>query len=267
LSTDYAALKARMSWMWSLGDYTRLAVLLEPHAESLAAACALRPGVAVLDVAAGNGNFAIAAARSGADVTASDLTPNMVELGRKRSEAAGLPITWVDGDAEDLPFPDSSFDVAASVFGAMFAPRPERVTAELFRVVRPGGLVAMVNYGPQGFLGRLAGVLSSLSAPSAVDLPSPFLWGDEREVRRRFERASSVQTTARTLRFEFESYESWLAFWEATNGPQAAIKTLLPPAAYEHLLQAMARLAAELNQASDGRLVLDSSCLQVLARR
>jgi ubiquinone/menaquinone biosynthesis C-methylase UbiE len=256
-----------MSWMWSLGDYTRLAVLLEPHAESLAAACDLRPGMAVLDVAAGNGNFALAAARRGASVTASDLTPRMVELGRARSEAGGLPITWVEGDAEELPFPDSSFDVVASVFGAMFAPRPDRVAAELFRVVRPAGLVAMANYGPVGFFGRLAGVLSSLSAAAAVELPSPFLWGDEHELRRRFERASSIETKSLTLRFEFESYESWLAFWEATNGPQVAIKTLLPRPAYEQLLQAMARLVAYLNQTTDGRVVLDSSCLQVLARR
>jgi ubiquinone/menaquinone biosynthesis C-methylase UbiE len=253
--------------MWSLGDYTRMAELLEPYAESLAEASDLRPGLAVLDVAAGNGNFALAAARRGARVTASDLTPHMVELGRARSEATGLPATWVEGDAEDLPFPDSSFDVVASVFGAVFAPRPELVASELFRVVRPGGLVAMANYSPEGFLGRLFEMLSTISGPAPMDLPSPFLWGDEREVRRRLGRASSIETKTRMLRFEFESYDSWLAFWEQSNGPQVAIKTLLPPAAYERILEATARLLAELNQSQDGRLVLDSGYIQVLARR
>src|SRR5438445_9244037 len=117
--------------MWSLGDYARLAEALEPHAEALADACAIHPGTSVLDVAAGNGNFAIAAARRGATVIASDLTPRMVELGRARSESEGLAIEWQEADAEELPFETDRFDVVVSVFGAMFAPQPERVAAEL----------------------------------------------------------------------------------------------------------------------------------------
>src|SRR5690348_11874920 len=128
--------------------------MLEPEAIVLARRC-VRPGMQVLDVAAGNGNFALEAARIGADVTASDLSPRMIELGEARSSAEGLRITWAEGDAEALPFPSSSFDVAASVFGAMFAPRPELVAAELFRVVKPGGVVAMMNYGMGGFFAQL----------------------------------------------------------------------------------------------------------------
>jgi ubiquinone/menaquinone biosynthesis C-methylase UbiE len=151
LSEPLDKLKEGMRWMWSLGDYPRLAKVLEPHAEALARACRIRPGATVLDVAAGNGNFAVAAARRGAIVTASDLTPRMVELGRTRSAAGGWHIEWAEADAEQLPFGDASYDLVASVFGAMFAPRPHLVASQLFRVVKPGGLVAMANYGLAGF--------------------------------------------------------------------------------------------------------------------
>ena len=192
-----------MRWMWSLGDYSRVAELLESHAEALADACQIRPGASVLDVAAGNGNFAVAAARRGADVTASDLTPRMVELGRARTAADGSEIEWTEADAEQLPFADAGYDIMASVFGAMFAPRPQLVASEMFRVVKPGGLVAMANYSPGGYLGRLSNLIRSFSNRPALDPPSPFEWGDEDEVRRRFARlARSIDVDHRLLSFE-----------------------------------------------------------------
>ena len=127
----YARMKEATKWMWGLGDYREVATHLEPHAQALAHRADVRPGMEVLDVAAGNGNFAIAAAERGARVT----------------EAAALGIQWQEADAEELPFANDRFDVVASVFGAMFAPRPERVAAELFPVARPDGVVAMANYG------------------------------------------------------------------------------------------------------------------------
>src|SRR5712692_3754075 len=151
-----------MRWMWSLGDYSRLAEVLEPHAEALADACDISRGATVLDIAAGNGNFALAAARRGATVTATDITPRMVELGRARTAAVGN-MTWHEADAEHLPFPDASYDVVASVFGAMFAPQPQLVSPEMFRVARPGGLVAMANYSPGGYLGRMSALIGSFS--------------------------------------------------------------------------------------------------------
>ncbi len=171
-------MKDAMKWMWSLGDYRELAERLEPHAEALAAACGIRPASEVLDVAAGNGNFAAAAARRGARVTACDLTPRMVALGRERSQAEGLAIQWLEADAEDLPFPDDRFEVVASVFGAMFTPQPERVAAELFRVARPGGRVAMANYADSGFLGRISELLAGYAPPRPAEMASPFAWGD-----------------------------------------------------------------------------------------
>src|SRR5579872_129524 len=202
-AADVDRIKQGARWLWSQGDYPTLARMLEPEAVTLAERC-VSAGMSVLDVAAGNGNFAIAAARRGGRVTATDFAPRMVELGRERSSREGLDITWLEADAESLPFPAAAFDVAASVFGAMFAPRPELVTAEMFRVVRPGGTVAMANYGSDGYLGRLSVLIGRFSTPAAVDLPSPFLWGDAMEVRRRLQpHASAVEVQPRTLRYEY----------------------------------------------------------------
>ena len=257
-----------MRWMWSLGDYYRLAKVLEPHAEALAGACTIRPGTTVLDVAAGNGNFALAATRRGAIVTASDLTPQMVELGRARSAAGGSHIAWTEADAEQLPFTDASYDIVASVFGAMFAPRPALVASELFRVAKPGGLVAMANYSPGGFLGRLSDLIASFSTRPTLELPSPFLWGDEDEVRRRFARlAASIVVTHRRLTFESSSVEAFLKFWEETNAPQNALKTMLPPEVYQSLLTAWRALAEELNESTGGRVKVSSPNILVLARK
>lgn len=257
-----------MRWMWSLGDYSRLAAVLEPHAEILADACDIRAGTTVLDVAAGNGNFALAAARKGAMVTASDLTPQMIELGRARSSAAGMNIEWTEADAEQLPFSDDSFDVVASVFGAMFAPRPKLVASELFRAVKPGGLVAMANYAPGGFLGRLSELMASFSARPALDLPSPFLWGDADEVRRRFANtADSIDVRHRLLSFESSSVEGLLKFWEETNAPQNALKEMLPADAYQKVVAAFVTLVEQLNESTDGSVKVSSPYILVLAKR
>ena len=154
------------------------------------------------------------------------------------------------------------------MFGAMFAPTPERVASELFRVLKPGGLVAIANYSSRGFLGRLAALAATFSPPASVEMPSPFLWADPDEVRRRFRGlASSIDTAPRTLTFEFESFERWLEFWEQTNPPQIAFKTILPPEVYRQLLNEMGRLVKEWNREKEGRVVLDSTYIQVLARK
>jgi SAM-dependent methyltransferase len=254
--------------MWSLGDYRDLARYLQPHAEALAVAADIRPGMEVLDVAAGNGNFAIAAAQRGAHVTASDLTPKMIELGEARTVAEGLDIAWQAADAEQLPFDDARYDVVASVFGAMFAPRPERVAAELFRVVKPGGIVAMANYAHEGFLGAFADLLVrySLAPPGGAELPSPFEWGDPIEVRRRFNsKTSSLRLERRTVRFAFPSVDVGFAFWERTNPPLMALKTMLPPERYQLLRTEGAGLMQTMNTATDGTLALDSEYLSVIA--
>jgi ubiquinone/menaquinone biosynthesis C-methylase UbiE len=268
LSSPDDQLKEGMRWLWSLGDYARLAEVLEPHAEALAHACKIPRGATVLDVAAGNGNFAAAAARRGAIVTASDLTPHMGELGRARSAAGGSRVEWAEADAEQLPFADAGYDIVASVFGAMFAPRPQLVASELFRVAKPGGLVAMANYSPGGFLGRLSDLLASFSRRPALELPSPFEWGDENEVRRRFARhAATIEVTHRRLAFEFSSVEDFLEFWEDTNAPQNALKAMLPPEVYQQLVAAEWTLVEEMNESTVGGVKVSSPYILVLAKK
>ena len=253
--------------MWAQGDYSAVAQLLEPGAIELAGACGLTHGMRVLDVAAGTGNFALAAARTGARVTACDFTPHMIELGRARSEAAGRDVEWVSGDAEDLPFADGSFDVVASVFGAMFAPRPELVASELFRVCRDGGLVAMANYSWDGFLGGMAKLFEKYSQRLAFELPSPFEWGIPDVVRRRFARfARDVDVRSDRLTWTFASVDEGLEFWERTNGPTFALKATAPPDRYAAFLEDARALMAGLNTSTVGGLELTSSYLLVVAR-
>jgi 2-polyprenyl-6-hydroxyphenyl methylase/3-demethylubiquinone-9 3-methyltransferase len=253
-------LKAATTWMWSLGDYTEVAPLLEPCAIKLADECAIEPGAAVLDVAAGNGNFALAAAARGAKVLATDLTPRMLELGRARTEAAGVDIEWREGDAEALPVPDASFDVVASVFGAMFALRPEVVAREMFRVCREGGVVAMANYSWTGFLGDYAKLLSRYSRPAPVPLPAPFEWGDPEVVRQRFAGlASDLELRPETLTMRFASPDVRLAFWERTNGPTIALRSMLPPERYAEFRADAVELM--------GGSILKTAYLVVLARK
>jgi SAM-dependent methyltransferase len=263
-----ARLKAATTWMWSQGDYAAVAPRLEPCAIKLAEACGVAPGMAVLDVAAGNGNFALAAAARGGAVIAIDLTPRMVELGRARTEAAGTAVDWRVGDAEELPLPDGGFDVVASVFGAMFAPRPDRVAAELFRVCRPGGLVAMANYGWDGFLGATSKLLSRYSNRLPFELPSPFEWGDASTVRRRFDGlASSDDIQPDTLTMTFDSLDAGVEFWERTNGPMIALRATIEPERYAECRRELRGLMDTMNASRDAGVTLTSSYLRVVARR
>ena len=246
--------------MWSLGDYSQVSPHLEACAQELAEVCEITTSTAVLDVAAGDGNFALAAARFGARVTACDYAPRMLELGRARTDSSGVEVTWVEGDAEELPFPDGSYDLVSSVFGAMFAPRPEIVAAELFRVCGPGGVVAMANYGWDGFLGDYAKLLARYSSPPPFDLPSPFEWGEAEVVNARFARfASSVELQPRQFTLEIGTGVKAFEFWERTNGPTIALRSVITPDRYESFRAEAVELM--------GRSPLTSSYLIVLARR
>jgi ubiquinone/menaquinone biosynthesis C-methylase UbiE len=263
---DYQRLKAAQRWMWSLGDYLEVAPRLEACAHILAEACDIRSGVRVLDVAAGTGNFAVAAARRGAVVTAVDFTPSMIEAGRARTRAEGAAVEWLEADAEDLPFADTAFDVVASVFGAMFAPRPARVAAELFRVARPGGTVGMANYSSSGYLGRLGELMSAYAPAAPAGLPSHFAWGDPVEVEPRFDGlAGSLRTERRTLTFKFDSEAERGEFWSRTNGADMALREMLPPERHQEMRAAASRLTDELNGAAAGRVILDSGYTVVVA--
>jgi ubiquinone/menaquinone biosynthesis C-methylase UbiE len=261
-------IKDSQKLMWSLGDYRELARQFEPTAIALVEACGIGPGMEVLEVAAGTGNLAVAAARRGARVVATDLTPRMVELGRERSAAEGLDIEWLEADAEDLPFEDGRFDVAASTFGAMFAPRPQVAAAELFRVVRSGGTVGLANWTPQGFLGRQIDLASSYAPAPPGEIPSPLAWGEPEVVQERLtELAVSVELQPRMASTRFDSKQAAREFQERYNGPLIALRNLLPPERYSVLMTQLDELVDQFNRATDGTVAIDAEYLLVVASK
>jgi SAM-dependent methyltransferase len=265
---DFEAVKKRSAHVWGLGDYARLAEMLESAAQSLVDACAVSAGQEILDVAAGNGNFAVLAAREGAGVVALDISPGQVERGRSRSEAEGLSIDWVEGDAEDLPFEDERFDCVGSVFGAMLAPRPELAAREMFRVVRPGGTVGMANWTKEGFQARLFGLFASYS-PVSDELPRPTdTWGTEELVRSHFDGlAGSVSIEREAMRWEGESAAAMFDRMGSIAGPQAALKQALPPERWEELGREAVELIEEAAVRTDGGIAVDGEYLVVVAHK
>jgi SAM-dependent methyltransferase len=178
--TADAELKARHRAMWASGDYPSMVeTWLLPLGRRLVEACAIAPGMRVLDVAAGTGNASLPAARAGAEVTASDLTPELLEAGRRRAEAAGLTLDWVEADAEHLPFEDASFDVVISAIGAMFAPHHQQTADELLRVCRPGGTIGLLSWTPEGMIGSLLRTIGPFAPPPPPGAQPPPLWGRE----------------------------------------------------------------------------------------
>jgi ubiquinone/menaquinone biosynthesis C-methylase UbiE len=267
MSVDFDQIKEGAKAMWSLGDYRVLAKYLEPAARDLVEACGISPKDDVLDVAAGNGNCAIAAARMGARVVASDLTPAQVELGRARTAAEGLDIDWTEADAEDLPFGAGRFDCVTSVFGAMTAPRQETVASELFRVVKPGGTVGMANWTQESFMKKMGDVGSKYSPLPPPGVPDAFRWGEEEAIRSLFEGlASSIELDRRSLTWEYESWDEMRRVGESFGGTVMA-KRMLPPEAFDQMNKDFEALFGELNRATDGRVVIENEYLRVVAHK
>ncbi len=253
--------------MWSRGDYGRIAERIESAAHEVIDGCAISAGQEVLDVAAGNGNAAVLAAREGAAVVASDLTPAMVELGRERTEGEGLDVEWTVADAEELPFEDERFDCVTSVFGAMFAPRPEVVARELFRVVRPGNTVGMANWTPDGFNGRFFELARRFAPPPPEDLPDPLDWGRDEVVRGRFAGlAGSVLVEPRFVRWRFADADEAHHFFGET-GPSAHLMEMLDDDERGRFRDEFTKLVDSWNKATDGSVEIDAEYLLVVARR
>ena len=264
--SDAGEVKARTRAVWALGDYAPIAAMLRPAAQDLLDACAISAGQEVLDVGAGTGNLALLAAEEGASVVASDITPEMVEKGRARTDAEGVDVEWVVADAEELPFDDARFDCAASVFGAIFAPRPEVMIAELFRVVRPGNTVGLTAWGDYGLQAEIFGVFEQYRPPS--DFPDPALWGDPAVAEERLAPyANRVQTQKLTLPWEFASWDAaWTAF--SNNGPLVALRQAVGDdefAAARGKVEEVVKRHAD--GALDGPVSLPAEYLQIVARK
>jgi SAM-dependent methyltransferase len=200
---DIQSLKARLKSTWESGDFGQVAKFIETDAEQFMSGIELQPGMKVLDAACGTGNLAVLAARRGCATSGLDIATNLIAQARERAQKEALDIEYAQGDAEAMPYPDASFDVIVSMFGVMFAPRPERVVSELARVVKPGGLIAMANWAPDGFIGKMFAVFGRHLPPPA-GFPSPLLWGDESVVRARLDGAcEQLRFTRRTARMCF----------------------------------------------------------------
>jgi SAM-dependent methyltransferase len=212
------SIKARQQAMWASGDFAVIGTTLQIVGELLCEAVDLRAGERVLDVAAGNGNATLAAARRFARVTSTDYVPLLLERGRRRADAEGLDVTFEVADAEALPYPAASFDVVVSTFGVMFAPDHAQAASELMRVCRPGGRIGLACWTPQGFLGQLFQVVAKY-VPPVPGVRSPLLWGTETYIQELFSGSAAIEHTARDFAFRYHSPEHWVEVFRAFYGP------------------------------------------------
>lgn len=260
-------IKARSRQTWMDGDYGKIAKSIEPAAEEFVERRSIASGTRVLDVACGSGNVAIPAARAGATVIGVDIAPNLLEEARQRAREQSLDIEFEEGDAESLPYADSTFDMVLSMFGAMFAPRPERAAEEMLRVCRSGGTVAMANWTPGGFSGSMFKVVASHVPPPPV--PSPVLWGNENVVRERFgSGASRVEMSLRQadIRYPFPP-EEVVAYFREHFGPVRNAFLALGEAEQESLRRDLVGVWSEHNRATDGTTRVGSEYLEAVATR
>ena len=264
---DLAAIKARQQAVWASGDYAAIGTTLQIVGENLCEALDLRAGSRVLDVAAGNGNATLAAARRFCEVVSTDYVATWLASGRARAEAEGLSVRFREADAEDLPFADASFDVVLSSFGVMFTPAQEQAAAELARVCRPGGRIGLANWTPDGFIGQLFKIIGRY-APPAAGLQSPLLWGTRARLEALFGRAAkTIRTDSRNFTFRYRSPEHWVEVFHAWYGPVNKLYATLDATKQDALTRDILALIARGNRAGDGSMVLPAEYLEVVIER
>ncbi|HEX9189960.1 MAG TPA: class I SAM-dependent methyltransferase [Vicinamibacteria bacterium] len=264
---DLAAIKSRQRATWASGDFGQIGVRLQSVGESLCEAVDLRATDKVLDVAAGNGNASLAAARHFADVTSTDYVPALLEQGKRRAEAERLPIAFEVADAEALPFPTASFDVVLSTFGVMFAPDQDRAAGELVRVTKPGGRIGLANWTPEGFIGRLFDLMKGF-APPAPGLPSPMDWGRETRLVELFgPSAADIRTHRRTYTFRYRSAEHWIEVFRTFYGPTHRAFAALDPAGQDALHAALLDFLGRWRRGSGPGLSIPGDYLEVVVTR
>jgi SAM-dependent methyltransferase len=270
MAFDPAALTQRQRTMWAAGDYPDIARTIEPVAHEVVAAVGVRAGETLLDVATGSGNAALEAARRGARVTGLDLTPELLVTAEARAADEGLEIAFLQGDAEALPFEDGSFDRVTSVFGAMFAPVQERAAAELLRVCRLGGTVAVTAWAPEGLNGQMFATLGRHLPPPPEGFRPPNLWGDEPFVRELFADAAEVTCELRPARDSVRapSIDAWIDYTEQVLGPTVLAKRALEPQGGWAAARAdLVELYGRFNESDDGSLLAHPTYLLTVARK
>jgi len=265
---DLTALKTRQQGAWSSGDYAVVGTTLQIVGELLCEALDLRAGQRVLDVAAGNGNATLAAARRWCNVVSTDYVPALLERGRERAAAERLTVEFQQADAEALPFADDTFDAVVSTFGVMFTPDQERAAAELIRVARPGGKIGLANWTPDGFIGRLFKTIGK-HVPPPTGVKSPALWGTSTRISEMFRPAASAITAEpRSFLFRYRSPEHFLDVFKTYYGPMLKAFAALGEAGERGLRDDVLTLIAAMNRAEDGTMVVASEYLEiVIAKR
>ncbi|WP_442954794.1 class I SAM-dependent methyltransferase [Pelomicrobium sp.] len=268
MTPEMESLKARLKATWMAGDYGHFAKYLEPGALEFLARIPIEPEVRMLDVGCGAGQIAIPAARAGARVTGVDIATNWIEQARARARAEGLDVRFDEGDAEMLPYEDASFDLVVSLIGAMFAPRPERVAAELVRVCRPGGRIVMANWTPEGFVGLMFKIIGKHVPPPPL-MPPPVKWGDEATVRERLSNGvAQLQLKKRLypIHYPFPPSEV-VEFYRTYYGPINRAFATLDATRQAALRSDLEQLWSEHNRATDGTTYYEAEYLEVVAIR
>ncbi|HEX7451948.1 MAG TPA: class I SAM-dependent methyltransferase [Polyangiaceae bacterium] len=266
-AVDLSALKIRQQAMWASGDFAVIGTTLQIVGETLCEAADLDAGSQVLDVACGNGNAALAAARRFCKVVGLDYVPQLLERGRERALANGLAVEFVEGDAEALPFPVASFDAVISTFGVMFAPDQERAARELVRVVRPGGTIALANWTPEGFIGRLLATVSQY-VPAPAGVPSPILWGTEGRLQQLFPDMKAIRVRRPTFNFRYESANHFIDIFRRFYGPTFKVFGALDPERQAKLADDLRQLVLEFRSPTRTRSVaIPAEYLEVVIER
>lgn len=262
-TNDLATIKSRQQAAWGSGDYAIVGTTLQIVGEMLCEAVDLRSNQRVLDVAAGNGNATLAAARRFADVVSTDYVRSLLEGGRERAKADRLPVTFQEADAEALPFADASFDVVLSTFGVMFTPNQAQAASELIRVCRPGGKIGMANWTPESFIG---GVFKTIGkyVPPAPGMKSPALWGNKAHLEVLFGSKVKIVAESKNFVFRYKSPEHWVEIFSSYYGPVVKAFAAIEPKAREQLESDLYALLDKFNIAKDGTLVVPSEYLEVV---
>jgi ubiquinone/menaquinone biosynthesis C-methylase UbiE len=264
---NFAAIKSKQLAAWTSGDYSVVGTTLQIVGERLCETLDVRSGQRVLDVAAGNGNVSLAAARRFCDVTSTDYVPALLERGKQRAASEGLEISFQEADAEQLPFDDASFDIVTSSFGAMFAPDQDRAAAEMLRVTRPDGKIGLANWTPESFIGQLFKTLGKHLPPPA-GLKSPALWGTSDRLHELFGADSNtIEITASTYVWRYKSPRHWLELWREVYGPLQKAFAALDEAAQEQLAIDLLALIDRNNLAEDGTMVVPAEYLEVVVTK
>jgi len=264
---DLGALKARQQSAWSSGDYALIGTTLQIVGERLCEAIDVRAGQKVLDVAAGNGNASLAAARHWCDVVATDYVPALLERARERAAAERLDIEFREADAERLPFPDASFDVVVSTFGVMFTPDQDRAAAEMIRVCRRGGKIGLANWTPEGFIGNVFKTIGKYLPPPA-GARSPALWGTRTRLAELFEGpASSIVAAPREFVLRYRSPQHWVDVFRTWYGPVLKAFAALDAGQQAALQEDLLKLIARFNRSGDDTMVVPSEYLEIVITR